>query len=124
LNSSITTICLHYSSGHGWLTVIFTCSSSADPLLEIELSGAPISAGFASSLAEPKVNMTGLSFMAPDLNGKRLEPLREIIPELHRVAVIANPEHPGEHLARSYSEKTGERLGLTIEHFPTRTQES
>jgi putative ABC transport system substrate-binding protein len=86
-------------------------------------SGDPISAGFASSLAEPKGNMTGLSFMAPDLNGKRLELLREIIPDLHRVALIANPEHPGEHLERSYSTKTAERLGITIDYFPTRTQE-
>src|SRR5215813_3075596 len=86
-------------------------------------SGDPISAGFASSLAEPKGNMTGLSFMAPDLNGKRLELLREIIPDLHRVAVIANPEHPGEYLERSYSEKTAQRLDILIDYFPTRTQE-
>jgi len=86
-------------------------------------SGDPVSAGLATSLAEPKGNMTGLSFMAPDLNGKRLELLREIIPELRRVAVVANPEHPGEHLERSYSEKVGQRLGIAIEYFPTRTQE-
>jgi putative tryptophan/tyrosine transport system substrate-binding protein len=86
-------------------------------------SGDPVSAGFATSLAKPKGNMTGLSFMAPDLNGKRLELLREIIPELRRVAVVANPEHPGEHLERSYSENTGLRLGITIEYFPTRSQE-
>jgi len=86
-------------------------------------SGDPISAGFANSLAEPKGNMTGLTFMAPDLNGKRLELLREIIPDLHRVALIANPEHPGEHLERSYSLNTAERLGITIDYFPTRTQE-
>ena len=86
-------------------------------------SGDPVSAGFATSLAEPKGNMTGLSFMAPDLNGKRLEMLHEIIPELSRVAVVANPEHPGEQLELSYSEKTAKRLGITIEYFPTRTQE-
>jgi len=86
-------------------------------------SGDPVSAGLATSLAEPKGNMTGLSFMAPDLNGKRLELLREIIPDLRRVAVVANPEHPGEHLERSYSEKVGQRLGITIEYFPTRTRE-
>jgi putative ABC transport system substrate-binding protein len=86
-------------------------------------SGDPVSAGFATSLAEPKGNMTGLSFMAPDLNGKRLEILRELIPDLRRVAVVANPEHPGEHLERSYSENTAQRLGITVEYFPTRTQD-
>jgi putative ABC transport system substrate-binding protein len=42
---------------------------------------------------------------------------------LRRVAVIANSEHPGEHLERSYSEKVGQRLGIAIEYFPTPTQE-
>ena len=84
-------------------------------------SGDPVSAGFAESLSRPLGNMTGLTFMAADLNGKRLELLREIIPELRRVAIVANSEHPGEHLERAYSEETGRRLGLTIEYFPTRT---
>ena len=84
-------------------------------------SGDPVSAGFADSLAKPRGNMTGLTFMAADLNGKRLELLREIIPELRRVAIVANSEHPGEHLERAYSEETARRLGIAIEYFPTRT---
>jgi putative ABC transport system substrate-binding protein len=42
-------------------------------------SGDPVSAGLADSLARPRKNMTGLTFMAAELNGKRLELLREII---------------------------------------------
>ena len=49
-------------------------------------SGDPVLAGFADSLARPRGNMTGVSLMAADLNGKRLELLREIIPELRRVS--------------------------------------
>jgi putative ABC transport system substrate-binding protein len=86
-------------------------------------SGDPVSAGFAESLAKPRGNMTGLTFMAAELNGKRLELLREIIPGLSRVAVVANSEHPGAHLERAYSEETARRLGITIEYFPTRTRE-
>ena len=86
-------------------------------------SGDPVSAGFADSLARPRDNMTGLTFMAAELNGKRLELLREIMPELRRVAIVANSEHPGEHLERAYSEETGRRLGLTMEYFPTRTSD-
>lgn len=86
-------------------------------------SGDPVAAGFAESLAQPRGNMTGLTFMAADLNGKRLELLREIIPDLRRVAIVANPEHPGEHLERSYSEETARRLGITTEYFPTRSNE-
>jgi len=87
------------------------------------ISADPVSAGFADSLARPRGNMTGLTFMAVEFNGKRLELLREIIPELRRVAVVGNPEHPGAHLERAFSEETGRRLGLTIEYLPTRTRE-
>jgi ABC-type uncharacterized transport system substrate-binding protein len=86
-------------------------------------SGDPVSAGFADSLARPGGNMTGVTFMAADLNGKRLELLRDIIPGLRRVAIIANPEHPGEHLERDYAETAGRKLGLDIEYFPTRSRD-
>ena len=54
-------------------------------------SGDPVSAGFADSLARPRGNMTGVTFMAAEFNGKRLELLREIIPELRRVALVGQP---------------------------------
>ena len=74
-------------------------------------SGDPVSAGFAESLARPHGNMTGLTFMAAEFNGKRLELLLEFIPGLRRVAIIANPEHPGEEIERRYSEEAGQRSG-------------
>src|ERR1700730_8762695 len=86
-------------------------------------SGDPVSAGFADSLAQPRGHMTGLTFMAAELNGKRLELLRDIIPKLRRVAIIANPEHPGEHLERAYSEAAAGLLGLTIAYFPARNND-
>ncbi len=85
-------------------------------------SGDPVSAGFAESLARPRGNMTGLTFMAAEFNAKRIELLQELIPGLRRVAIIANPEHPGEQLERRYSEQAGQRLGLTIDHFATRNR--
>jgi ABC-type uncharacterized transport system substrate-binding protein len=85
------------------------------------ISADPVSSGFATSLARPRGNMTGLSLMAVDFNGKRLELLKEIVPTLRRVVVIGNPEHPGAHLERAFSEETGRRLGLTIGFVPTRS---
>jgi putative ABC transport system substrate-binding protein len=67
--------------------------------------------------------MTGLTFMAAELNGKRLELLKEMIPTLTRVAIVANPEHPGENIERTYSEDAGRRLGIATDYFPTRSQE-
>jgi putative ABC transport system substrate-binding protein len=86
-------------------------------------SGDPVSAGFADSLARPRGNMTGLTFMAAELNGKRLEMLRDIVPDLRRVAIIANSEHPGSQLERTYSEDVGRKLGLTIQYYPTRNRD-
>jgi putative ABC transport system substrate-binding protein len=86
-------------------------------------SGDPVVAGFAESLAHPRGNMTGLTFMAAELNGKRLEILRDTVPDLRRVAIIANPQHPGSETERSYSEETARRFGLDIEFFGTATQD-
>ena len=67
--------------------------------------------------------MTGLTLMAVEFNGKRLELLQEIVPELRRVAILGNPEHPGAHLERAFSEETARRMGLTIDYLPTRTRD-
>src|SRR5215813_12036338 len=87
------------------------------------MSADPVSAGFADSLARPRGNMTGVTLMAVEFNGKRLELLQEIVPDLRRVAILGNPEHPGAHLERAFSEETARRLGLTIEYLPTRTRD-
>lgn len=83
-------------------------------------SGDPVSAGLADSLAHPLRNLTGVTFMAAELNGKRLQLMQEVKPDLRRVALVANSSHAGEHLERAYSEETGHRLGIEIGYFPTR----
>jgi putative ABC transport system substrate-binding protein len=85
-------------------------------------SGDPVVAGLADSLAHPRGNMTGLTFMAAELNAKRLEILRDTIPGLQHVGIIANPEHPGSQIERTYSEETAPRLGLATQFFATATE--
>ena len=51
----------------------------------------PVAAGVVASLARPGGNITGLSSMAPDLVGKQLELLKEVVPRLSRVALLWNP---------------------------------
>jgi putative ABC transport system substrate-binding protein len=86
-------------------------------------SGDPVAAGFAESLARPHPNMTGLTLMAPELTAKRLELLREMIPDLRRVAILFYPEHPGQDIERAYSEETAQRLGIALTYFPTSTSD-
>jgi putative ABC transport system substrate-binding protein len=54
----------------------------------------PVGGGFVSSLAQPGGNVTGLSVQAPELAGKRLELLREVVPALRRVALLGNVGNP------------------------------
>ena len=61
--------------------------------------------------------------MAAELNAKRLELLRDIVPGLRRVAIITNPEHPGSQIERTYSEGTAQKLGLETEFFSTATED-
>ena len=52
--------------------------------------GDPVGSGFVASLARPGGNITGLATLRPELSGKRLELLKEIVPKLSRVAVFAS----------------------------------
>jgi ABC-type uncharacterized transport system substrate-binding protein len=55
----------------------------------------PVGNGFIASLARPGGNVTGLSTLAPEISGKRLEILKEVIPRLSRVAVFGSSTYPG-----------------------------
>jgi putative ABC transport system substrate-binding protein len=57
-------------------------------------SGDPVGIGLVASLARPGGNVTGNSILGPDLIGKRLELLKEILPDVSRIAVLSNPTNP------------------------------
>jgi putative ABC transport system substrate-binding protein len=60
------------------------------------ISGDPIELGLVKSLARPGGNFTGSTFLSLDLAGKRVELLKEIFPQLRRLVVVSNTDHPGE----------------------------
>src|SRR3984893_8690760 len=64
----------------------------------VVLSADPVEAKVVASFARPGGNLTGMSLFSIDLMGKRLEFLKEAVPGLKRIAIIANPEHGGEPL--------------------------
>ena len=66
------------------------------------VGGDPVASGFVASLARPGGNITGLATLRPELSGKRLELLKEIVPKLLRVAFIASPNN------RDYAEEKKE----------------
>jgi ABC-type uncharacterized transport system substrate-binding protein len=83
-------------------------------------SGDPLVAGFIDSLARPGRNLTGITFLSLDLAGKRIELLKEVAPALRRLAVLANPEHPGEQSELRASQAAAKALGVTVDYFQTR----
>jgi putative ABC transport system substrate-binding protein len=81
------------------------------------VSGDPVEAGFVSSLAQPGGNMTGVTFLAFELVGKRLELLKEVVPKVSRVAVLANPAHPGEQQELRETQTAAQSLGTTLQYL-------
>jgi len=84
-------------------------------------SGDPIEAGLVNSLARPGGNMTGITFLAFELVGKRLEILKEAVPRVSRVAVLASPAHPGEQRELSETQSTARAVGATLLYHQVRT---
>jgi putative tryptophan/tyrosine transport system substrate-binding protein len=72
----------------------------------------PVGAGFANSLARPGGNITGLSAYSPELNGKRLELLKEAVPHLSRVALMMSPKVLGNPLDLKETEVAARSLRL------------
>ena len=79
-------------------------------------SGDPIAAGFVKSLGRPGGNMTGITWLAFELAGKRLEILKEAAPRISRVAVLANPAHPGEERELAETEQAARAIGATVRY--------
>jgi len=86
------------------------------------MSADPVEAGIAASYARPGGNATGITLFATELAGKRLALLKEVLPSAKRIAVIANPSHPGEHKEWAESEAAAAKLGLALQHFPVKTE--
>ena len=77
----------------------------------------PIGSGFVASLARPGGNITGLSALAPELNGKRLELLKEIIPKLSRVAVLWSSTQPGNAQSLKELELAAKAFGVKLQYL-------
>ncbi len=84
-------------------------------------SGDPVEAKLVESLARPGRNMTGLTQMSLELVGKRMEVLRQALPQLTKVAVLANTGHAGEQAEWRVSRQAAEALGLSLEYLPIRS---
>jgi putative ABC transport system substrate-binding protein len=80
----------------------------------------PVGNGFVASLARPDGNITGLSALAPELSGKQLELLKEIIPKLSRVAVFGTSNNPANAQMLKEVKLAAGALGVKLQYLEVR----
>ncbi len=83
-------------------------------------AGDPVGSGLVASLAHPGGNVTGMSLMAPDLGGKRLELLKELLPGISRVAVLWNAANPYSALVFKETVGAARTLGVELQSLEIR----
>src|SRR5262249_46944071 len=77
----------------------------------------PVGSGFVASLARPGGNITGLSTLAPEISGKQLELLKEVVPKLSRVAVLGNAIQPGNPQALREINLAADAFGAQLQYL-------
>jgi putative tryptophan/tyrosine transport system substrate-binding protein len=80
----------------------------------------PVGSGLVPSLARPGGNLTGTSIMATDLIGKQFELLREVVPEVSRMALLGNPANPSHAAAISHAKAAARSLGVQLQLLEAR----
>jgi putative tryptophan/tyrosine transport system substrate-binding protein len=80
----------------------------------------PVANGFVASLARPGRNITGLSTLSPELSGKRLELLKEIIPKLSRVAILGTSTNAGNAQSLKETEFAAAAMGVKLQFLDVR----
>jgi putative ABC transport system substrate-binding protein len=83
-------------------------------------TGDPVATGLVTNLARPGGNITGISGMYPQLSGKRLELLREVVPKVTRITMLSNPLNPSVVIALQETQAAAKVLGLTLDSLDVR----
>jgi putative tryptophan/tyrosine transport system substrate-binding protein len=83
----------------------------------------PLGGGLVASLAHPGGNVTGLSVESPDLAGKRIGLMREVLPNLHSLAIIANAGYAAAVVEMNEMETTAHTIGLEVTRLEVRAEE-
>lgn len=97
-------------------------ATSSVPLVMVAV-GDPVGTGIVASLNRPGGNITGLTSISPELDGKRLELLREVIPKLSHIAVLWNAASPLQVVAEAQTRAAAQVLRLKVLSLGVRNQE-
>jgi putative ABC transport system substrate-binding protein len=95
-------------------------ATSTIPIVMVQ-DNDPVGSGFIASLARPGGNITGLSTLRPEISGKRLELLKEVIPGLSRVAILGSSNNPGNAEALKETEAAAAALKVQVQYRDVQT---
>ena len=95
-------------------------ATSTIPIV-VAVTGDLVAEGLVASIARPGGNITGLAAMSPELVGKQLELLKEIAPEVSRVAILQNPNNHAHPSVLHQAEGAARALGVQLHILPART---
>src|SRR6476659_52533 len=94
-------------------TIAAKRATSVIPIVAVAV-GDPVGSGLVASLARPGSNVTGLSIQSVDAVSKQVELLRDVVPNLHRLAVLANESNPMSRRPAEEVKETAHALGLEV----------
>ena len=86
--------------------------------------GDPVAAGLVDNLARPGGNVSGFSIVAPELGTKRLELLKEIVPNLSSIAVLSNPKNPQSKIEMKEMQTAAQAMGLQLHPAEVSTEDA
>jgi putative ABC transport system substrate-binding protein len=107
---------------YGSVAVALKKATSSIPIV-FAIAADPLSSGLVASLSQPGGNATGLSLQLPEIAGKRLELLRQVLPGLRRVGIIFDAGYPAAVSEASNAEETARKLGLEVAPLGCRSAE-
>jgi putative tryptophan/tyrosine transport system substrate-binding protein len=95
-------------------------ATSTIPIVMAASGADPVAAGFIANLARPGGNITGMSLLSAELDGKRMEFLKDAVPKLRRVAVLQNPDFPEAANRWKDTATAGRSLGVQLDSWTVR----
>jgi putative tryptophan/tyrosine transport system substrate-binding protein len=104
------------------VTLAARAATSTIPIVMLG-AGDPVGTGLVASLARPGGNITGLSLLVPELSGKRLALLKELMPQAARIAVLANPANPVTVQQWKETQEAAQRMGIALRLIEVRERD-
>src|SRR4030095_4591408 len=97
-------------------------ATASIPLVMVAV-GDPVGTGLVASLRRPGGNATGLTSIAPELEGKRLELLKEVLPKVSRIAVLWNPSNAYQRGNEKQGQAAAKVLHISVASLPVRNRD-